>query len=108
VVPLTIFFIFQIREERLDCFANMSSDSENEVNFQDPYRFDPAWEEMHAKAVDVQGGPEDESSDSTDFEDEHGGSVKTLALPDICVCENCRYVNQKRMPSSRPPPHFLG
>jgi len=33
----------------------MSSDSENEVNFTDPYRYDPGWEEHHAKAVDVRG-----------------------------------------------------
>jgi hypothetical protein len=33
----------------------MSSDSDNEVNFKDPYQYDPAWEDHHAKAVDVQG-----------------------------------------------------
>ena len=33
----------------------MSSESENEVNFEDPYRYDPSWQEHHAKAFDVQG-----------------------------------------------------
>ena len=33
----------------------MSSDSENDLNLQNPYRYDPAWEEHHAKAPDVQG-----------------------------------------------------
>jgi hypothetical protein len=33
----------------------MSSESESEVNLEDPYRYDPSWQEHHAKAVDVQG-----------------------------------------------------
>ncbi len=36
-----------------------------------------------------QGGPEDEFTSDSDFEDEQGGTV-SLALPDICVCQNCR------------------
>jgi hypothetical protein len=38
------------------CFRKkMSSESESEVNLEDPYRYDPSWQEHHAKAVDVQG-----------------------------------------------------
>ena len=70
----------------------MSSDSENEVNFTDPYRYDPGWEEHHAKAVDVRGGPDDESTSESDFEDAEGGRVE-LSLPDVCVCQNCRFVH---------------
>ena len=42
------------------------------------------------KAFDtIQGGPEDDSTSDSDFEDEQGGTV-SLALPDVCVCKNCR------------------
>jgi hypothetical protein len=33
----------------------MSSESEDDLNLNNPYRYDPGWEEHHAKAVDVQG-----------------------------------------------------
>ncbi len=63
------------------------SDSESEVDLTDPYRDDPDWREWHALAVDVQGGPEEETSSG---EDDDAESTSIVSLPKDCVCQNCR------------------
>jgi len=66
-----------------------SSDSDSEFDKDDPYCFDPDWEDCYALASDVQGGPDEESS--SDEEVKAGGS-NSDAEPVVCVCQNCRYV----------------
>jgi hypothetical protein len=38
------------------------ADNSDEESLRDPYRDDPKWEPWHADAVDVVGGPDDDSS----------------------------------------------
>jgi hypothetical protein len=61
------------------------SDSDSEVDLTDPYRDDPEWREWHALAVDVQGGPDEETSS-----EEEDGDENTVSLPKDCVCQTCR------------------
>jgi len=61
------------------------SDSDTEVDLTDPYRDDPEWREWHALAVDVQGGPDEETSS-----EEEDGDENTVSLPKDCVCQTCR------------------
>jgi|LakMenE01Jun11ns_1017448.scaffolds.fasta_scaffold8451701_1 hypothetical protein len=68
-----------------------SSDSDPEFDKDDPYCFDPDWEDCYALASDVQGGPDEQSS--SDEEDKAGdGSGATNDAEPVCVCQNCRYV----------------
>ncbi len=64
-------------------------DSDSDFCAEDPYRYDPPWEERHANAVDVQGGPDADTSSGSDSEDESKGP--NITLPDSCICANCRY-----------------
>jgi hypothetical protein len=67
-----------------------SSDSDPEFDKDDPYCFDPDWEDCYALASDVQGGPDEQSS--SDEEDKAGdGSGATNDAEPVCVCQNCRY-----------------
>jgi hypothetical protein len=48
--------------EKLLTHSRMADYSDFEDCLRDPYRDDPKWEPWHANAVDVVGGPADESS----------------------------------------------
>ena len=73
-----------------------SSDSDPEFDKDDPYCFDPDWEDCYALASDVQGGPDEQSS--SDEEDKAGdGSGATNDAEPVCVCQNCRYVTYTGM-----------
>jgi hypothetical protein len=69
------------------------SDVDIEAVVNNPYRDDPVWEDWHAQAADVQGGVDDESS--SDEEDGPGENAYN-SLPEHCVCQNCRYVQNIR------------
>jgi hypothetical protein len=64
-----------------------------ESTMQNPYRDDPEWEPWHAEAVDVQGGPDEDSSSGSDDEDELRVDVK---LPETCICQCCTFVYIKK------------
>jgi hypothetical protein len=64
------------------------SDSDNEEPTKDPYRDDPDWAPWHAEAVDVQGGPDDNTSSD---EDEQCVEA-SVTFPENCICQCCRFV----------------
>jgi hypothetical protein len=74
----------------LDRYIQMDSDTDFESNLNNPYRDDPEWEPWHAQAVDVHGGPDEDSSSDSDEGDALGGD---FTLPETCVCQCCRFVS---------------
>jgi hypothetical protein len=66
----------------------MSDNSEHEHAVNDPYRDDPDWAPWHSEAVDVQGGPDDDSSSDENETD----AEAAVTLPETCICQHCRLV----------------
>jgi hypothetical protein len=64
------------------------SDSDHEQSVNNPYRDDPDWAPWHAEAVDVQGGPDDDTSS----DEEESDLEVAVSLPETCVCKHCRLV----------------
>jgi hypothetical protein len=68
----------------------MAENVDSEEALRDPYRDDPVWQPWHSEAVDVQGGPDDSTSED---EDDRFGAPNSVMLPETCICMQCRLVH---------------